>query len=100
MADARQLLHHDAAGADVQVADLGIAHLAVGQPDIEAGRGAARVRRRHEPVERRRVGLADSVVRRLLAPAPAIEDDEHDGAGRAGDGMLGLYRAALAGARL
>ena len=29
VADARQVLHHHAAGADVEVADLGIAHLAV-----------------------------------------------------------------------
>ncbi len=34
--DARQLLHHHPARADVEVADLGIAHLAVRQPDILA----------------------------------------------------------------
>ena len=31
--DARQILHHDAAGADIHVADFGIAHLAAGQAD-------------------------------------------------------------------
>jgi hypothetical protein len=28
--DARQILHHDATGADIEVPDLGISHLAVG----------------------------------------------------------------------
>lgn len=37
VSDARQVLHDDAAGADVEMADLGIAHLAVGQTDILAG---------------------------------------------------------------
>ena len=36
LGDARQLLHHDASGADVEMTDLGIAHLTVRQPDIEA----------------------------------------------------------------
>ena len=35
--DARQVLHHHAAGADIHMADFGIAHLAVRQAD-----GAAR----------------------------------------------------------
>ena len=37
VADAHQLLLHHAAGADVHVADLGVAHLAVGQADVAAG---------------------------------------------------------------
>ena len=42
LADARQFLHHHAAGADVQVADLGVAHLAVRQADVAARRCAGR----------------------------------------------------------
>ena len=37
VADAHQFLLHHAAGADVHVADLGVAHLAVGQADVAAG---------------------------------------------------------------
>ncbi len=36
--DAGEFLVHDAAGADVQVAYFGVAHLAVGQTDIFPGR--------------------------------------------------------------
>ncbi len=36
--DAREVLVHDAAGADVEVADLGVAHLARRQPHGRAGR--------------------------------------------------------------
>ena len=32
--DARVILVHDAAGADIEMADLGVPHLAVGQPDV------------------------------------------------------------------
>ena len=34
---------------------------------------------RPQPVETRRAGLADGVVGRLLAPAPAVEHDQHHG---------------------
>ena len=83
LADARQVLHHDPAGADVQVADLGVAHLPLRQPDIEAGGAQEGVRAGCQSRSKiRRVGLADGVVGRLLAPAPAVEDDQHHGAGR------------------
>lgn len=36
--DARQILQHDAAGAEVHVADLGVAELAFGQADVGAVR--------------------------------------------------------------
>ena len=78
LADARQFLHHHAAGADVQVADLGIAHLAVRQADIAAGGAQEGVRAGlPEPVEVRLARLADGVVGGFLAPAQAVEDHQH-----------------------
>ena len=82
-ADARQLLHDDAAGADVEVADLRIAHLPVRQADILAGRAQERVRPgRPQPVEPRRMRLQDGVVGGVVTPSPAIQDDQGDGTGR------------------
>jgi hypothetical protein len=79
-ADAGQVLHHDPAGANIQVADLGIAHLALGQPDIRAagaqeGAGAGGP----EAVEDGGDRLGHGVVRLVFPPTPAIQDDEHDG---------------------
>ena len=76
--DARQVLHDDPTRADVQVANLGIAHLAARQSHvlagcIEEGMGACIP----EPGEGGRIGLTNGVVGALLAPAPAIEDHEH-----------------------
>ena len=78
VADARQFLHHHAAGADVQVADLGVAHLAVRQADI-AARGVQECVRAAlpQPVEVRLARLADGVVGGFLAPAEAVEDHQH-----------------------
>src|SRR5271156_3434353 len=77
--DARQVLHHDAAGADIEMSDLGIAHLAVRQADVLAGSVQECVRPvLPQPVEGRRLGLTDGVVGCLLAPAPAVENNEHD----------------------
>ena len=78
-ADARQILHDDAAGADIEMADLGIAHLAAGQADVVA-RGAQKAVRPvlPQPVEGRRLGLADGVVGRIVAPTPAVQNDQHD----------------------
>ena len=50
--DPGQVLHHDRAGAEVQMAHLGVAHLPLGQPDRAAGRVQLRVRIRR-PVARR-----------------------------------------------
>jgi hypothetical protein len=84
LADSRQFLHDDPAGADVEVPDLGIAHLAFGQADIEARCAQEGVRPAHQQVECRGVGLADGIVMLVFAPSPAVEDDEHDGTGRRG----------------
>ena len=78
--DARELLVDDAAGADVEVTDLGVAHLALGQPDGEPRR--AQLGRRalgEEPVEVGRVGGLDGVARRGRGLAEAVHDDEQRG---------------------
>ena len=79
MIDPRVVLVDDAAGADVEVSHLRIAHLTLGQADGELGRVDRRVRAgREEPIP---VGLSrarDRVVGGRLAAAEAVEDDEGD----------------------
>ena len=74
-ADARQILHDHAAGADIEMADFGIAHLAVGQADVVA-RGVQKAVRPvpPQPVEGRRLGLADGIVGGIVAPTPAVRE--------------------------
>ena len=79
LCDARQILKHNAAGADVCMADLAVAHLAVRQADIQPGGGQLRVRPAlQETVHHRRFGRVDGVSRIRLADAVAIEDDKRD----------------------
>ena len=67
----------DAAGADRQVPDLRVAHLALGQPDrLAASLRASCAGTRPEPVEHRRRGELDGVPRAGRRAAPAVEDDE------------------------
>ena len=74
---AHQVLVEDPAGADRQVADLGVAHLAGRQADRLAGGVERRVRvLGPEPVEDGRVGELDGVARAGRRAAPAVEDDE------------------------
>jgi hypothetical protein len=76
--DAGEVLHDHAAGAQVQMPHLGVAHLALGKADIEPGGAEEGMRRaRPQPVEIRRLGLQDRIVLRVLAPAPAIENYQH-----------------------
>jgi hypothetical protein len=80
--DARQVLHHHAAGAQVHVADLGIAHLSLGQADVAAAgldQGVRVVAQKAVPGGR--VRLRDGIVGGLLAVAPAVQDAQNDGAG-------------------
>ena len=75
--DAGELLEHDAAGTDVEVAHLGIAHLAVGKADVLAGStqrgvGILLVQR----VDERGARSCDGVVRALGRQAEAVHDDE------------------------
>ena len=79
LCDAREVLKHDAAGADVRVADLAVAHLAVRQADVQTGGRELRVRPAlQETVHHRRFGRVDGVSRIRLADAVAVEDDECD----------------------
>ena len=55
VADPHQFLLHHAAGADIQVPDLGVAHLALRQPDVAAG-GVQEARAGTTPTGRRRSG--------------------------------------------
>ncbi len=89
--DARQVLHDDAAGADIHVADLGIPHLARGQAD-ERSRSPAASACGLAATMRSQFGvlrLKDAVVLPLGAVAPAVEDAEHDGAAAVGSGHVG-----------
>src|SRR5256885_12778049 len=77
LVDAQQVLEQDAAGADRQVPDLAVPHLAGRQPDRFAGRVERRVRERlPEAVEVRRIGELDCVAWARGRAAPAVEDDE------------------------
>ena len=83
--DARQVLVHHAAGAEVHVPDLGVPHLAGGEAYRLAARDEAAVRAAVEQLlVDRRVREADGVPIRALAESPPVEDDEHDGAARSG----------------
>ncbi len=80
LVDARQVLHDDAARAQVHVTYFGIAHLPARQADGKLARcdvGVGEAREKLVPV--RGGGQADGVVGTLGALAPAIENTQHDG---------------------
>ena len=71
-ADAHEVLHDDAAGAEVQMADLAVAHLPLGEPDREARRLEQRPRvARDERVPRRRVRRARWRCRHARGDSPS-----------------------------
>ena len=75
--DPLQVLVEHAAGADRQVPDLGVAHLAGREADRLARRLQGRVRvLGPEAVEDGRLGQVDRVPRPWRRAAPAVEDDE------------------------
>jgi hypothetical protein len=75
--DPLQVLVEDAARADRQVPDLGVAHLSVRQADCLARGDELRVRIvAPQPVEDGRVRELDGVARPRRRDAPAVEDDE------------------------
>ena len=79
-AEPHQVLRHDAPGAEVQVADLGVAHLAGRQADVVAGGGDAGVRPApQQAVEHGRGRPVDGVAGAGRGQAPAVEHDQHDG---------------------
>ena len=72
-----EVLVEHASGADRQVADLRVPHLALGQADRLAGGLQRRVRvARPQVVENARVGELDRVPGPGRRATPAIEDDE------------------------
>ena len=81
--DARDVHHRDAARAEIEVADLAVAHLPGGEPDVRPARADEAVRVASvERVEARRLGEPNGVVGSLGALAEAVEDDEHERARR------------------
>ena len=72
-----EILEQDPPRPDRQVADLGVAHLALREPDRLAGslQRPARILA-PEPVEHGRVGELDGVPRPGGRAAPAVQDDE------------------------
>ena len=83
--DAGQVLVNDAPRAQVEVPDLGVAHLAVRQAHVEpAGAQAARGVFLHHLVSEgrtpqdRRVAVAFGVLGRVRVDAPAVADDENN----------------------
>ena len=78
--DARKLLEDDAAGANVEVADLGIAHLAIGQAHVLSGCAEGGVRVVGiQAVDERRVGRAHGVVGTLGRQTEAVHDAQQCG---------------------
>ena len=76
----RQVLVDDAAGAEIHVPDLGIAHLPVRQAHIHAGAGDQAVRLGgQQVVVNRGVGRINGVVLGIVAVTEAIQDDQHQG---------------------
>src|SRR2546421_577994 len=74
---AHEVLEEDAARADREVPDLGVAHLACRQADGLAGSLELPVRIvAPEPVEDGRLGELDRVSRPGWSDPPAVEDDE------------------------
>src|SRR5579872_344783 len=85
LVDARQFGHRDAAGAQVHMADLGIAHLSLGQPD-EGFRGVDQSLRAggDQPVIVRRARIEDGVVARIGSETPSVENAKDSRARRLG----------------
>ena len=97
--DALEVLGHDLAGAQVQVAHLRVAHLALGQAHGGAPRGQLGVRvLLPQLVEHRRVGQLDGVARPGLGQPPAVQDDQGDG--RVGHPAAATMAAKSSGSRL
>ena len=75
--DLHQVLVHHAAGAEVHVADLGVAHLAVGQADeLAAGLQVAHRILGPEGVDMRRALGKDRVGIVVAAFTPAVENHQ------------------------
>jgi hypothetical protein len=92
--DAAEVLVDDAAGAEVHVAHLGIAHLPLGQADVAALGVDQRVRAvRPQAAPVGQFGLGERIVGGVVAVAPAIQDQQDHRA----RGVLGGVRRGWAG---
>ena len=79
IADAREILHHDAASADVEVPNLGIPHLPFRKADVPAGGVQEGMRTVcPEPIEHGGSRLSHRIVSRRPAEAPAVQHHQHD----------------------
>ena len=77
--DSRQILLHHAAGTDIHMANLGIADLTFGKPDIWTGGGKPGMRPAHaQRINHRRAGAGYGVGFWCRAKAPAIHDTQDD----------------------
>ena len=75
--DTGEILIHHAAGAQVHVADLGVAHLAVRQTDIHARTRDQAVRHaRAKTIQHRFLGRINGVVFVTFTVTEAIQDDQ------------------------
>ncbi len=82
-----EVLIHHAPGAQVHVADLGVAHLSVRQTDIHAAARDQSVRLAgQQAIVDRLAGGVDGVEVRAVAVPEAIENDQYQGFGRGGGG--------------
>ena len=77
LGDAGQLLIDDAARADVEVADLAVAHLAVGQAHVHAAGADLGMRiAGHERIQPGRALLIDRIALMSGIDAEAVHDDK------------------------
>jgi len=77
LGDAGEILIHHAAGTQVHVADLGVAHLAVRQTDIHARTRDQAVRHaRAKTIQHRFLGRINGVVFVTFTVTEAIQDDQ------------------------
>lgn len=77
LVDAREFLIDDSSGADIEVTDFGVAHLAFWQShrftiSDEFVVGVFLM----EVIDERRIGLSEGVSGGYLAVPPSVEDDE------------------------
>ncbi len=83
LGDPHQILGHHPAGAQVEVADLGVPHLPLGEPHGEAAGLEQRARLAlPQAVPHRGPGEFDRVALAGLAIPPAVQHDERHGTAR------------------
>ena len=79
LVDAREVLVHDPACADVQMADLGVAHLAFGQTDrAVVGRDPCGRKLAAQLIQSGRFRQKRSVARAIRRKAPAVHNDQEN----------------------